>query len=164
MEEIIMAQWMMWTAVAGALVTLEIFSGSFYLLMIAAGAGAGAIAAYAGLDTPLQFLAAGVVGVGATIALNRSKLGKGSRLVAARDPDINLDVGQMITIDLWQHPVGGRATARARYRGALWDVEYIGAEVPQAGVHEIREIRGSCLLVVMPSEKNHSQPLSQPKR
>lgn len=159
-----MAQWMMWTAIAGVLVTLEIFSGTFYLLMIAVGAGAGAMAAYAGLDTPMQFLMAGIVGVGATIALNRSKLGKGSRLVAARDPNINLDVGQMITIDVWQHPVGGRPAARARYRGALWDVEYIGAEVPQAGVHEIREVRGSCLLVVMPSEKPHPQPISQPKR
>ncbi|MDY7572814.1 NfeD family protein [Actimicrobium sp. CCI2.3] len=159
-----MTQWIMWMAVAGVLVTLEIFSGTFYLLMIAVGAAAGAIAAYAGLDTPVQFLVAGVVGVGATIALNRSKLGKGSRVVAARDPNINLDVGQMITIDQWQHPVGGRSTARARYRGALWDVEYIGAGVAQAGVHEIREIRGSCLLVAMPSEKNHSQALSQPKR
>jgi len=159
-----MAQWMMWMAVAGALVTLEIFSGSFYLLMIAVGAGAGAIAAYAGLDTPMQLVVAAVGGIGATIALNRSKLGKGSRLVAARDPNINLDVGQRITIDVWQHPVGGRATARARYRGALWNVEYIGADVPQAGVHEIREIRGSCLLVLTPSEHSHSHSDSQPKR
>ncbi|EGF31052.1 Putative activity regulator of membrane protease YbbK [Oxalobacteraceae bacterium IMCC9480] len=153
-----MAQWMMWMTVAGVLVTLEIFSGTFYLLMIATGAGAGAIAAYAGLDTPLQLLVAGVVGVGATIALNRSKLGKGSRLVAARDPNINLDVGQMITVDAWTHPVGGRSSARARYRGALWDVEHIGAGLPSAGVHEIKEIRGSCLLVAAPSATPHPQP------
>ena len=158
-----MAQWMMWMTVAGVLVTLEIFSGTFYLLMIAVGAGAGAIAATAGLSTPLQLLAAAVVGVCATIALNRSKLGKGSRLVAARDPNINLDVGQMITIDAWQHPVGGCSIARARYRGALWDAEYIGAGVPLAGVHEIKEIRGSCLLVAVPSATTHPHPHSQPK-
>ncbi len=159
-----MAQWMVWMAVAGVLVTLEIFSGTFYLLMIAVGAGAGAIAAYAGLDTPAQLVVAAVVGIAATVALNRSKLGKGSRVNAARDPNINLDVGQMITIEAWQHPAGGRASARARYRGALWDVEYIGADVPQAGVHEISEIRGSCLLVLLPSGKTHSQSISQPKR
>lgn len=159
-----MAQWMVWMAVAGVLVTLEIFSGTFYLLMIAVGAGAGAIAAYAGLDTPAQLVVAAVVGIAATVALNRSKLGKGSRVNAARDPNINLDVGQMITIDVWQHPVGGRASARARYRGALWNVEYIGTDIASAGVHEISEIRGSCLLVMKPSGKTHSQSISQPKR
>ncbi|MFS2021308.1 NfeD family protein, partial [Massilia sp. CT11-108] len=39
-----MAEWMGWLVAAGVLVILELFTGTFYLLMIAIGLAAAAIA------------------------------------------------------------------------------------------------------------------------
>ena len=40
-----MADWTWWLALAGALVIFELFTGTFYILMIAIGVACGAIAA-----------------------------------------------------------------------------------------------------------------------
>ncbi|GAA4029803.1 NfeD family protein [Actimicrobium antarcticum] len=159
-----MAQWMMWLAAAGTLVILEIFTGTFYLLMIAVGLSAGALAGYLGLSAPVQFVVAAVVGVIATVALSRSKLGKASRAHASRDPNASLDIGQSVTIDAWHTPTGGKPMARVMYRGAMWDVEYAGAGTPAAGVHHIIEIRGSCLLVLQAHPAPHTASDPQPMR
>jgi len=43
--ERIMSNWMVWSLLAGAVVILEMLTGTFYLLMVALGLLAGAIAA-----------------------------------------------------------------------------------------------------------------------
>lgn len=53
---------MIWFALAGILVAAEIFTGTFYLLMIAVGFFAGGIAAVAGVPFYGQFIAAGISG------------------------------------------------------------------------------------------------------
>ena len=53
-----MSIWMIWLAVAGILVAIEIFSGTFYLLMIAIGLAAGGLAAMAGAHVSVQFIVA----------------------------------------------------------------------------------------------------------
>lgn len=144
-----MAQWMVWLIAAGAVVILELFSGTFYLLMIALGIIAGSAVAYAGGALEVQLIVAAVVGLLATIVLRQSKFGKSSRTDAARDPNVNLDIGQMIMVDAWHiaPPGGNRQTARVMYRGALWDVEmaHDGAAAP--GQYVIREMQGSRLIV-----------------
>ena len=144
-----MAEWMIWLVLAGAVVVLELFSGTFYLLMIAVGLIAGAAVAYAGGTLEVQLIVAAVVGLLATIILRRSKLGKISHTDSARDPNVNLDIGQAITIDAWHGTPagGGRPTARVMYRGALWDVElaHDGPAVP--GQYVIRAMQGSRLIV-----------------
>ena len=50
-----------WWLMAGVLVVAELATGTFYLLMIALGAVAGALAAHAGLGTEVQLSAAAVV-------------------------------------------------------------------------------------------------------
>ena len=52
----------MWWLLAGALVALELMTGTFYLLMLAIGAAAGALAALAGLDLTAQVVTAAAVG------------------------------------------------------------------------------------------------------
>ncbi|MDB5760020.1 MAG: NfeD family protein, partial [Burkholderia sp.] len=64
-----MTGWMLWLALAGALTILELFSGTFYLLMIALGMLAGALAAVLGLGDTMQVLIAAVVGAAATALL-----------------------------------------------------------------------------------------------
>jgi membrane protein implicated in regulation of membrane protease activity len=137
-----MADWMNWLVAAGVLVVLELFTGTFYLLMIAIGLGFGAMAAWAGMGTPVQTIVAAVVGLIATGLLHRSRFGRPARGNAARDPNVNLDIGQHVTVDAWRD-----GKARVMYRGALWDVELGQGAHPQAGVFKIVEVQGSRLIV-----------------
>nr|WP_315399474.1 NfeD family protein [uncultured Duganella sp.] len=141
-----MADWSYWLVAAGVLVIVELFIGTFYLLMIAIGLAAGALAALLGLGTALQTLVAALVGVAATVALRRSRFGKtGGAVRAERDPNVNMDIGQTVTVPAWQD-----GAARVMYRGALWDVEldHGAAQAnPAPGQYKIREVRGSRLIV-----------------
>jgi membrane protein implicated in regulation of membrane protease activity len=140
-----MADWMGWLVMAGVLVILELFTGTFYLLMIAIGLAIGGVVALAGASTPLQAIAAAVVGVLATGLLHRSRLGRPARTDAQRDRNVNLDIGQRVTVPAWDN---GRA--RVMYRGALWDVELTQGIAPHAGEFRIVEVHGSRLVVANP--------------
>jgi membrane protein implicated in regulation of membrane protease activity len=137
-----MADWMGWLATAGVLVILELFTGTFYLLMIAIGLAVGGIVALAGAAWPLQAIAAGVVGVLATGLLHRSRFGRPARHDATRDRNVNLDIGQRVTVPAWDN---GRA--RVMYRGALWDVELGQGATAHPGDFRIVEVQGSRLVV-----------------
>ena len=134
-----MTAWMLWMVLAGALVILEMFFGTFFLLMIALGMIAGAVAAWLHLGAEMQILLAALVGAAATAALRRRRP---RRQDPARDPNINLDIGQTLHVSHWHD-----GTARAMYRGALWDVELAHGAAPRAGQFVIREVRGSRLIV-----------------
>ncbi|HJV03189.1 MAG TPA: NfeD family protein [Burkholderiaceae bacterium] len=139
-----MADWTFWLVAAGVTAILELFTGTFYLLMIAIGLATGALAALAGAGTPAQTMVAALVGLVATAVLRRSKFGRPSRSDTARDPNVNLDIGQTVNVPQWQD-----GTARVMYRGAQWDVELApGAHALAApGLYTIREVRGSRLIV-----------------
>jgi membrane protein implicated in regulation of membrane protease activity len=137
-----MADWINWLVAAGVLVVLELFTGTFYLLMIAIGLGFGALAALGGVSGALQTIIAAAVGVLATGLLRRSRFGRPTRGNAARDPNVNIDIGQHLRVDAWH---GG--TARVMYRGALWDVELGPGAHPAAGNFKIVEVQGSRLIV-----------------
>ena len=51
-----------WWLLAGGVVAAELLTGTFYLLMLAVGLAAAAIAAHLGLSTALQIVTAAVVG------------------------------------------------------------------------------------------------------
>ena len=126
---------------------MEIFSGTFYLLMVAIGFAAGALMAWLGFAEITQVIVAAVVGLAATYALRKSKYGKPHRTDAARDPNVNLDIGQIVRIDDWQNIEGQQYVARVMYRGAMWDVDLEQNADPVPGLFTIREIRGSRLIV-----------------
>ena len=134
-----MTAWMVWLALAGMLVILEMFSGTFYLLMIALGMVAGALAAWLGLSAEVQILLAALVGAAAALAVRRRRPRKTD---SARDPNINLDIGQSLHVSHWHE-----GTARVMYRGALWDVELAHGAHARTGQFVIREVRGSRLIV-----------------
>jgi membrane protein implicated in regulation of membrane protease activity len=137
-----MADWILWLIAAGLLVALELFSGTFYLLMVAIGALAGALVAFVRIDLPGQLLAAALVAVLATVLLRRSRHGGPARPDAARDPNVNLDIGQALQVAQWQGD-----TARVMYRGAQWDVELQHGTPAGPGTFYIRELRGNRLIV-----------------
>ncbi|PRC90669.1 NfeD family protein [Solimicrobium silvestre] len=144
-----MSDWMSWLVVAGIAVMIELYTGTFYLLMIAIGMAAGALAAFLGVGKEFQLIIAAIVGVLATVTLRRSRFGLRNKVSASRDPNVNLDIGQLIQINEWQSIAPDLHTARAMYRGALWDVEFFGHAEPKSGMFKIVEIRGSQLVVEM---------------
>lgn len=152
-----MSDWMVWFGLAGVLVICEMFTGTFYLLMIGIGFAAGGVTALAGSSGSLQFVVAALVGIVATYGLRRSKWGKMERGDAARDPNVNLDIGQTIVVDAWNGGEGETRTARVMYRGAMWDVQLESGAQATAGNFVIREVQGSRLIVANSGANNQQE-------
>lgn len=132
-----------WWVLAGVLVAVELTSGTFYLLMIALGAAAGAVAAHAGFGLAGQVLAAALVGGGATAAWHVRRARHPRSAPAASNRDVVLDIGETLLVEQWQ-PDG---TARAQYRGASWAVRYAGGGSPIPGQYRIVALSGNELSV-----------------
>jgi membrane protein implicated in regulation of membrane protease activity len=129
----------LWWLTAGALVALELATGTFYLLMLALGAAAGALAAHAGVGGAAQWVAAAVVGGGATAAWHVKRARHPAAAPAASNRDVNLDIGQPVFVPAWQ----ADGTARVPYRGATWTVRLAQAGMPAPGPHVVVAVQGS---------------------
>jgi membrane protein implicated in regulation of membrane protease activity len=154
-KETRMSEWIIWILAAGALLILEMFTGTLYLLMVSIGLAAGGIAALAGADIPGQFVTAALVGIIATYGLRRSKFGKIRNEDVSRDPNVNLDIGQTLVIAEWQKTGNGAYSTRAMYRGAMWDVDLLPGSTATPGQFVIHEVRGSRLIVIDAAISNH---------
>ena len=130
-----------WWLMAAALVALELFTGTFYLLMLALGSAAAALAAHAGAGGSAQFVAAALVGGGATALWHLRRARAPRSAPAASNADVSLDIGQTVQVTAWQ-PDG---QARVPYRGAAWTVRHVGHGAPQAGTHRIVAVHGNVL-------------------
>ena len=138
-----MAQPTFWWLLAGAAVAVELLTGTFYLLMIAIGFTAAAIAAHLGGGPVLQTLVAAVVGGGAVVAWHL-KRGRGhTELPAQANANVNMDIGETVQVNAW-NPDG---TAHVQYRGANWTVIHRTGVAPIAGSHRVAEVVGNRLLV-----------------
>ncbi|XHS77334.1 NfeD family protein [Burkholderiaceae bacterium UC74_6] len=133
----------LWWIACGALVAAELATGTFYLLMLALGAAAAALAGWLGFDLPVQFIAAAVIGGGAVLLWHRKRSAQAGGLPAGANPDVNIDIGQTVQVASW----AGDGSATVKYRGADWRVRFIGDGSPEAGVHKIRAVEGSTLLL-----------------
>ncbi len=133
----------LWWIAAGVLVAAELASGTFYLLMLALGSAAGAVAAHAGLGLTGQMAVAAVLGGGAVVAWYLRRRGQPLGLPAATNPDVNLDVGSRVQVEHWQ----ADGHARVHYRGASWQARHAGSGQPAAGEHVIRAVDGNLLLL-----------------
>jgi membrane protein implicated in regulation of membrane protease activity len=132
-----------WWLVAGVLVAAELATGTFYLLMLALGAAAGALAAHAGAGLTTQLAAAALVGGGATVVWHLYRGKRPAALPADVNPDVNLDVGSTVQVPQWK-PDG---TARVPYRGSSWEARHVGGGAAQPGLHVIRAVEGTRLLL-----------------
>ncbi len=132
-----------WWLAAGAVVVAELLTGSFYLLMVATGLAAAAIAAHLGLGMPTQILTAAVVGASAVLALHFAKRQRPGEPSARADRSVNLDVGEAILIEGWN----ADGTAIVKYRGANWTAIHRPGVTPSIGMHRVAELVGNRLLV-----------------
>jgi membrane protein implicated in regulation of membrane protease activity len=132
-----------WWLIAGLLVAVELATGTFYLLMLAVGAAAAAVAAHLGLGLSAQMVVAAVIGGAAVVLWHQKRASRGRPAPAASNPDVNLDIGQSVQVKHWS--AEGRTTVK--YRGADWQARYQGQDTPSAGRFVIRAVEGSCLIL-----------------
>ena len=138
-----MAQSSIWWVLAGAVIALELLSGTFYLLMLSLGLVGAALAAHLGASITVQLVVAAAVGGGFVLGWRRYKQKKPSAPPASANRDVNLDVGETVQVDAW-NPDG---TASVKYRGAQWDVSSVAGATPTSGAHQIIEVIGSRLVL-----------------
>jgi membrane protein implicated in regulation of membrane protease activity len=142
-----------WWVAAGVAVAAELGTGTFYLLMIALGLVAGAIAAHLGLGAEMQLLVAAIVGGGATAVWHwRRGLRAGPRVDIARDRDVHLDVGERVHVSAW----AADRTARIRYRGSMWSARLAPGADPAPGDYAVAAVEG--IWLVLAPAGNHAQP------
>ena len=130
-----------WWLVAGALVAVELATGTFYLLMLALGAVAAALAAHLGLSNSLQWLTAAAVGAGATAAWHLKRAQAPRSALIEHNRDANLDIGETVRVDAW----AADGSARVQYRGSSWAVRFSGPGQPAPGAHVIVSVQSGHL-------------------
>jgi membrane protein implicated in regulation of membrane protease activity len=133
-----------WWLLGATLVALELATGTFYLLMLALGAAAGAVAAHAGVSPSMQIIIGGVVAAGAVIIWSRIHKRSGpAPLEAMQNRDVNLDIGERVAVSAWN----ADKTSKAVYRGSEWLVRYGGEDTPGTGEFRIVALEGNRLIV-----------------
>jgi membrane protein implicated in regulation of membrane protease activity len=138
-----MAESTAWWLLAAALVALELFTGTFYLLMLSIGMAAGALAAHLGLPFSGQLVTAALVGAAAVVVghqLRRRRRGDPS---ARAMRSVNLDIGEIVQVDDWQ----ADGTSHVRYRGARWTVFLAPGQTAEPGAYRVIELVGNRLKV-----------------
>jgi membrane protein implicated in regulation of membrane protease activity len=138
-----MANATLWWLAAGAAVALELVSGTFYLLMLALGMAAAAVAAHLGAGLVVQLVVAAAVGGGAVVAWRLRKAQHGEDKAAQSNVNVNLDIGESVLVEGWK-PDG---TAQVHYRGAQWTAIHREGAAPIAGLHRVVELVGNRLVL-----------------
>ncbi|MFO1394290.1 MAG: NfeD family protein [Steroidobacteraceae bacterium] len=133
----------MWWVSAGVLVAAELATGTFYLLMMALGLAAGAIAAHLGFPPAAQVAVAALVGGGATALWHLRRARHPRSAPAAENPDVNLDIGGRVGVDGWT----AEGTARVSYRGSLWSARLAPGAAAAPGEHEIVAVESNWLVL-----------------
>ncbi len=133
----------LWWLLAGALVAAEMATGTFYLLMLALGSAAGAVAAHLGLGATAQVAIGALVGMGATALWHLKRARHPRSAPAESNRDVNLDIGQTVVVRAWSDD----GSARVSYRGADWTAAFEGEGPPAPGPHAIVAVRGNQLVL-----------------
>jgi membrane protein implicated in regulation of membrane protease activity len=133
----------MWWVLAGILVAVELAIGTFYLLMIALGLAAAAVAAHLGMPLPGQIATAAVIGGGATALWHWRRYRNPRSAPASSNRDVNLDIGAHVQVDEW----AADHTTRVSYRGAGWPARLAPGATPTAGQHEVVAVEGNWLVL-----------------
>ena len=133
----------LWWLLTGAAIAVELLTGTFYLLMVALGLAAAAIAAHLGLGVTPQILTAAVVGGGSVAGWYLKRGHNRGELPANANPNVNLDIGETLQISGWN----ADGTAAVQYRGAQWTAIHRPGVTPSPGAHRVAELVGNRLLV-----------------
>lgn len=133
-----MAPYISWFLLALGLLAAEMFSGTFYMLVLSVAAAVGGLCALLGVNEPGQLTLAGLSGIAGIVLLRRWRMGR----PAAVD-NANPDIGNTVRVVAWRDD----GTARVLYRGAEWNAEPESAETPHANTLYIKSMHGSMLIL-----------------
>lgn len=140
-----------WIAAAVILIGVEMFTGTFYLLVMSISCAAGALAAWLGAPLTLQIALAVLMAVaGAMLVWRRHKKHRAQE----QPQDYNMEIGRTV---VWQssYPDG---TWQVRYRGTQWQASPCHQGVDPQKTLVIVETQGNILL--LDNIKEHSQQQS----
>lgn len=133
-----------WWMLAGLAVTMELLTGTFFLLMVAGGLAGGALAAHLGLPLIGQIVVVSVVSGGAVVAWywRRSKAPK--RPAPNANRDMQMDIGATVLVEQWNPD----ATASVQYRGARWTVVLAdNSQAHEPGLFKVEKLSGNRLVL-----------------
>lgn len=133
-----MDPYILWFAAAGALIAVELMTGTLYLLMIAAGAAMAALIALGGVGMVGQFICAAVVSVAGCACLRMRGIGIRQ---SGEKTNIAFDAGQ--AVDVIERRADG--TLRVNYRGTQWDAALESGAGD--GPYIIKKMRGNQLVL-----------------
>jgi membrane protein implicated in regulation of membrane protease activity len=142
---------MFWWVAAGIVVAVELASGTIYLLMIALGLAAAAIAAHLGLPVTAQVVTAALVGGGATAGWHWKRSREPQVPPVEQNRDVNLDIGAHVHVAEW----AADGTARITYRGSGWSARLARGSTATAGEHEIVAVEGNWLVLAPCTSPSH---------
>ncbi|MBM3387424.1 MAG: NfeD family protein [Betaproteobacteria bacterium] len=132
-----------WWVAAGILLALEMGTGTFYLLMLALGMAAAALAAHAGWGLTQQISVAAAVGLIAVLGLRQLRQRQPDALPAQADRSVNLDIGEELQIEAWS----AEGLAHVHHRGAQWTAVLQSGQVAQPGRHRVVALSGNRLVL-----------------
>jgi len=131
-----------WWLITGALVAMELTTGTFYLLMLTVGAAAAALAAHTGASLTVQVVIAAFVG-GLAVVLWNAYRQRQSGLTRSKESDQHLDVGETVQVDAWD----AQGLAQVKHRGAFWTAVAKDSQLPSPGLFRIQAIEGNRLVL-----------------
>ena len=133
----------LWWVAAGIAVAAELATGTFYLLMIALGLAAGAVATHLGFGVNTQVIAAALIGGGATAFWHWRRYNQPQSAPARENRDVNLDIGERVNVVEW----GADRTARVQYRGSAWTARLAPGVAAAPGEHLVSAVEGNWLVL-----------------
>jgi membrane protein implicated in regulation of membrane protease activity len=133
----------LWWVAAGVAVALELATGTFYLLMIALGLAAGALATYLGFGVSAQVIVAALIGGGATAYWHWRRYNQPQSAPARENRDVNLDIGERVNVAAW----AADRTARVQYRGSAWTARLAPGAMAAPGEHLVSAVEGNWLVL-----------------
>lgn len=139
-----------WWVLAGVAVAVELATGTFYLLMLALGMAAGALASHFGLPVPMQIVAAAAVGGGATALWHWRRTKDSPAMPAAENRDVNLDIGERVHVSEWTP----ERTTRVHYRGSTWEARLAPGAQALSGEHVVSAVEGNWLVLAPAAIRN----------
>ena len=133
-----------WWLLASSAIAVELMTGTFYLLMLATGLVAGALAAHMGVALIGQMLIAAVTGGGAVAGWHWHRSQSPAPIQANANPDVHLDIGESVHVVRWN----ADGTANVHFRGAQWTAIAADPTEPASpGNFRIKEMLGNRLVI-----------------
>ena len=91
----------------------------------------------------MQVIFAALVGGGATAAWHWHRARQPQSAPARENRDVNLDIGERVSVDAW----AADGTARVHYRGSAWTARLAPGAAAMPGQHLVSAVEGNWLVL-----------------